>query len=236
MPANETENTIVTTPPRRKRHWGRRLLFLIFLVFAGLVAARYVARRAATESVFQAALEDGYPQIAKAMSVVAVQTPNAAAMPVADLLRVVAAQGFQRLDDQSMLTLTNLRADLAQQSDVATCAGLWSGDPSNLVPAIETLPDDQQRQWAQLFDQAAVATINHAPIRPVPSPQQFQVALNRTVAAMPAADLDVVKSVLDDPAHQSQDTQCQAARALYFAIQRANHDDAVTIARSLIYR
>jgi hypothetical protein len=226
-----------TVQSRRKRRWGRKLLLLMVLVSAGYVLTRYATRRAgAPESVFQTTLEDGYPQIVKAMSVVALQSPGTASMPVTDVLRVVATEGFRRLDDQSLLRLTSLRADLAQQSDLAICAGLWSGDPPNLVPAIETLPDAQQREWAQLFDQAAIATINHTALLPAPSPAQFQLALNRTVAAMPSADFDLIKSVLDDPRHKSQDIECQAARTLYAAIERGNQDDAVTIARGLIYQ
>jgi hypothetical protein len=199
------------------------------------VLTRHAMRRAgAPESVFQTTLEDGYPQIVKAMDVVALQSPVTASMPVAGVLRVVASEGFRRLDDQSLLRLTSLRADLAQQSDLATCAGLWSGDLSNPVPAIEMLPDAQQREWAQLFDRAAIAAANHTTPLPAPSPAQFQLALNRMVAAMPPADFDLITSVLDDPRHQSQDLECRAARTLYAALARGNQDDAVTIARGLI--
>jgi len=150
--------------------------------------------------------------------------------------RIAKRQTTRRLDDQSLLKLTSLRADLAQRSDVATCAALWSGDSVNLVPAIETLPDDQQRQWAQLFDQAAMATANGVPVQSAPTPAQFQAALNRIMAGLPPSDIEAVSAAVHNPAHPSPEQECEAVRAFYGRLVHANPGDAVVITRGLLYQ
>jgi hypothetical protein len=238
MAANQTLGAGGAPKVRGRSRWGRRLLFVIVLfAVAGFVMTRYaMQRQGPPRSVFQATLEQSYPNIAKAMDTVAMRTPNGAAMTASQLMSAAAISGFRSLDDQSLMNFTVLRSELALQSDVATCAGLWSGNPQNLVPAIEALPDDQQRQWAELFDRAAVATINRAPSPPAPSPAAFQQAMNRAVGGMSSSDAQLLNSVLEDPQHQAPADQCAAARALYAAIEHANHDDAVTITRGMLYQ
>jgi hypothetical protein len=235
MAANQTLGA--GAPKVRKRsRWGRRLLIVIVLfALAGFALTRYAMQRQGP-SVFQVTLEQSYPNIAKAMDTVAMRTPGGASMTASQLMGAAAISGFRSFDDQSLMNFTMLRSELAQQSDAATCASLWSGNPQNLVPAIEALPDDQQRQWAELFDRAAVATMNRAPSPPPPSPVVFQQAMNRVVGGVSASDAQLLKSVLEDPQHQTQTDQCSAARALYAAIEHANHDDAITITRGMLYQ
>jgi hypothetical protein len=151
------------------------------------------------QPVFDATLEGAYPDISRAMQAVAATTPDGASMSSGDLFRIVTRSGFRRLDDQSVLEFVQLRANLAQTDDAATCAELWSGNTRNLVSAIEAQPDDQQRQWAELFDHAALATINNLPIMPSPTADQLQVALSRTSAKLSRSDFDLVKSAVEDP-------------------------------------
>jgi hypothetical protein len=223
---------------RRRSRWGRRLLIVVALfAIASFALTRYaVQHEGPAPWVFQATLEQSYPNIAKAMDSVAMRSPDGASMIASQLLSAAAISGFRSLDDQSLMNFTTLRSEPTQQSDVATCAGLWSGNPLNLVPAIEALPDDQQRQWAELFDRAAVATINRAPSPPAPSPAAFQQAMNRAVGGMSASDAQLLNAVLEDPRHQTSADQCAAVRALYGAMTRANRDDAVTITQGMLYQ
>ncbi len=219
---------------RKRSRWGRRLLIVIVLfALAGFALMRYAMQRQGP-SVFQATLEESYPNVAKAMDSVARRSPDGASMTASQLMSAAAVSGFRGLDDQSLMNFTTLRSELAAQSDVTTCAGLWSGNPQNLVPAIEALPDDQQRQWAELFDRAAVAAMNGAPGLPAPSPAAFQQSMNRIVGQMSSSDAQLLKQVLEDPQHQTPANQCAAARAFYGAITRGNQTDVVTITRGML--
>jgi hypothetical protein len=235
MAASQTPDA--GAPKARKRsRWGRRLLIVIVLfAIAGFALTRYAMRQQGPPpSVFQMTLEQNYPMIAKAMSVVASQTPGGASMPKNQLLGLVAKSGFERLDGESLLLLVRLRSQLADSSNTVGCAALWSGDNRNLVPAIEALPDHQQQLWARMFGQTAAAVANGMPVTPAPTPEQFQSALGRIIASLQPAEVEQIKGVVEDPSHQTAADECNAARTLYQAMLKANRIDVAVVARGLL--
>jgi hypothetical protein len=234
MPAKQTPNA---TAPQRRPRWGRRLLLVIVIfVVAGFALTEYAVRNPPASSTFQTTLEQGYANISKAAVITAGQVPGGQSMPADEVFRATAHGGLQRLDDASISTLIRLRADLAVRADPKTCAALWSGDNLNLIPAIESLPDDQQQAWAQLFDQAAAATVNNMPIRPAPSPEQYQEAFNRTMAGLEPSEFEEIESVVTSPEHQSRRDQCIAARLFYGRLNQMNNADALIVTRSRLYQ
>ena len=233
MPANRTPN--VTAPKRRSR-WGRRLMLVIVLcVAAGFALTWYAIRNAPAPSTFQTTLEQGHANISKAAVITAARVSGGQSMPADEVFRASAKEGLKRLDDASIMTLIRLRADLAARTDPKTCAALWSGDNLNLVPAIEALPDDQQQQWAELFDQAAAATVNNAPIRSAPSAEQYQVAFNRTMAGLGPSEFEEIEGTVTNPDHQTVRDQCIAARLFYGRLGQMSNADAVIVTRSRLY-
>ncbi len=226
--------------------WLRHRLWARWLPIAAGISAILVSgtpvsiaagpQNAATPSVFASAMQNDYRNIFEAALLTGVQAPNGQSMPLDQLLALSSRDGLQRLDDGSISDLVRLRQELAQQSDTAPCAGIWSGSIArNLVPAIEKLPDDQQRQWAAIFNRAAEATINKVPIRPAPTPDQYQPALNRMLSGVSPADLQAINSAIDST-NLSPDQECSAVRAFYGGMVRANPADAVMIARALLYK
>jgi hypothetical protein len=191
---------------------------------------------AATPSVFASAMQNDYKNIFEAALLTGAQAPNGQSMPVEQLLALASRDGLQRLDDRSIDDLVHLRLELAQRSDTATCAGIWSGSIArNLVPAIEKLPADQQRQWASIFNSAAQATINKTPIRPAPTPDQYQPALSRMLNGVPPDDLQAINSAID-ARNLSADQECHAVRAFYGGMVHANPADRIMVARALLYK
>jgi len=189
-----------------------------------------------TPSPFQRAMERDYKNLFEATIIFGAQAPNGSAMPTDQLLALASRDGLQRFDDAEILELIRLRSELVRRADTTTCAGIWSGAAvGKLVPAIEKLPADQQRQWAALFNRAAQATIDKVPVRPAPTRDQFQSALNRMVGRLPPLDLEAIDAAINDPARLTPEQECSAVRVFYGAITRANRADAVTVARAHLY-
>jgi hypothetical protein len=236
MAANQTVSAGAPKVRRRSR-WGRRLLIVIVLfAIAGFALTRYVMQQQGPQpSVFRATLEQGYPNIVKAMSINDANVPGGKMNPD-EVLRFTAKDGLQRLDDASIAKLVQLRARLAGEADQRTCAALWSGDRMNLVPAIESLPDDQQRQWATLFDQAAAAVVNNAPRRPAPTAEQYQEAFNRTMVGIDPADFQLIESAAAQSNASSPPDECKAARIFYGRLAQMNNDDALVVTRATLYQ
>jgi len=216
---------------------GVALAMLMTPVFRANLYASEPSGAPSKPSVFQKTLESNYQNIFEATIIAGAQAPDGGSMPLDRLLALASRDGLQRLDDGSIFNLIYLRSELAERTDVVTCAGIWSGQiAGTLVPAIESLPADQQREWAQLLNQLALATINKVPVRPAPTPDQYQKALNRMRAAMPVRDRDAVDSAVTDSAHSTPAQECEAMRAFYNGLLRTRHADAVTVARGLLYQ
>src|SRR5271163_2285221 len=135
-------------------------------------------------------MKKGYPDIVEAVLMAGAHAANeqhidASHIDAAAVVQLAAQQGFQRLDDPTLLAIVRLRSDFVQHADPEACSEMWSGGNNDvLVRAIEALPDDQQRQWAQLFQTAAIATIKNEPAMPPPPAVQFNDAMDRLMATM----------------------------------------------------
>jgi hypothetical protein len=215
---------------------GALAIAAIFALSAGSYA-QPAPRGSATPSAFQAAMERNYKNLFEAALISGAQAPNGATMPLDRLLAMASRDGLQRLDDGSIGELIRLRSELVRQSDTATCAGIWSGSSGGgLVPAIKKLPAGEQQRWAALFNRAAQATIDRVPIRPAPTPDQYQPALNRMLSAVPPNDVDAINTAINGSGSATLEQECSAVRAFYGGMLRANPADAVVITRALLYK
>jgi len=216
---------------------GATLVMLATALFLAPSSAAGTRRTSTTVPAFQQEMQVNYRDLFEAAIITGAQDPNGASMPLERLLAAASRDGLQRLGDQSIAELIRLRSELADRADLSTCAGLWSGSMARgFVPAVESLPPQRQREWAQLFDQAARATINRMPVRPAPTPDQYQPALTRMMSRLPPADLEALRSALDDSARLTPAQECKAVRVFYGALMRTNHADAVTLSRAMLYQ
>lgn len=194
-------------------------------------------------TVFETSLQKGYPDIVEAMLTAGARAANAqhfdpSRINAAAVVQFVAAQGFQRLDDPTLTSIVRLRSDFVAHADPEACAEMWSGGGNNevLVRAIEALPDDQQRQWAQLFDLAAIATIKNQPAVPPPPADQFNDAMGRLMATMSPADQATVEAMAtSSSANATPEQKCNAVRLFYGGLGKVSAADALTIARYMQY-
>jgi hypothetical protein len=232
----------------------RRFLILIavlaLLVVVWIVVQRsYQPRDAVTNglgtapTVFETSMQKGYPDIVEAMLTAGARAANAQHLDAshinaAAVVQLAAAQGFQRLDDPTLTSIVRLRSDFVAHADPEACAEMWSGGGNNevLVRAIEALPDDQQRQWAQLFDLAAIATIKNQPAVPPPPADQFDDAMGRLMATMSPADQATVEAMAtSSSANATPEQKCNAVRLFYGGLGKVSAADALTIARYMQY-
>jgi hypothetical protein len=194
-------------------------------------------------TVFETYMQKGYPDIVEAMLTAGARAANAqhldaSRINAAAVVQFVAAQGFQRLDDPTLTSIVRLRSDFVAHADPEACAEMWSGGGNNevLVRAIEALPDDQQRQWAQLFDLAAIATIKNQPAVPPPPADQFNDAMARLMATMSLADQATVEAMAtSSSANATPEQKCNAVRLFYGGLGKVSAADALTIARYMQY-
>ena len=194
-------------------------------------------------TVFETSMQKGYPDIVEAMLTAGARAANAqhldaSKINAAAVVQFVAAQGFQRLDDPTLTSIVRLRSDFVAHADPQACAEMWSGGGNNevLVRAIEALPDDQQRQWAQLFDLAAIATIKNQPAVPPPPADQFNDAMGRLMATMSPADQATVEATAtSSSANATPEQKCNAVRLFYGGLGKVSAADALTIARYMQY-
>jgi hypothetical protein len=194
-------------------------------------------------TVFETYMQKGYPDIVEAMLTAGARAANAqhldaSRINAAAVVQFVAAQGFQRLDDPTLTSIVRLRSDFVAHADPEACAEMWSGGGNNevLVRAIEALPDDQQRQWAQLFDLAAIATIKNQPAVPPPPADQFNDAMGRLMATMSPADQATVEAMAtSSSADATPEQKCSAVRLFFGGLGKVSAADALTIARYMQY-
>jgi len=194
-------------------------------------------------SVFETSMQKGYPDIVEAMLTAGARAANsqhldASQINAAAVVQLAAAQGFQRLDDPTLTSIVRLRSDFVAHADPEACAEMWSGGGNNelLVRAIEALPDDQQRQWARLFDLAAIATIKNQPAVPPPPADQFNDAMGRLMATMSPADQATVEAMAtSSSANATPEQKCNAVRLFYGGLGKVSAADALTIVRYMQY-
>src|SRR5271154_6727362 len=193
-------------------------------------------------TVFETSMQKGYPDIVEAMLTAGARAANAqhldaSQINAAAVVQLAAAQGFQRLDDPTLTSIVRLRSDFVAHADPEACAEMWSGGGNNevLVRAIEALPDDQQRQWAQLFDLAAIATIKNQPAVP-PPPYKFKDGVGRLRGRMAPADQATVEAMAtSSSANAAPEQKCNAVRLFYGGLEKVSAADALIIARYMQY-
>jgi hypothetical protein len=193
-------------------------------------------------TVFETSMQKGYPDIVQAVLMAGARDANAQHIDVshidsAAVVRLAAEQGFQRLDDPTLILIVRLRSDFVEHADPEACAEMWSGGNNDvLVRAIEALPDDQQRQWAQLFDMAAIATIENQPAKPAPPMDQFNDAMGRLMATMSPTDQAAVAAMATSTSgNATTEQKCNAVRLFYGGLEKVSSADALTITRYMQY-
>jgi hypothetical protein len=157
-------------------------------------------------------------------------------LDVAKVVQLASRDGFQRLSDPAIRGMSHLKGALARKSDLHTCEQLWKNhDGEWLIVAIEKLPDDLQRRWAEMFVAAAMAVIENRPVRPPPSPDDQRMALRVMLDGMsPPAQLAFLD--LTDKKYDPTETErCQGVRLFYQRVEQMDEDDALIITRSLLY-
>jgi hypothetical protein len=194
-------------------------------------------------TVFETSMQKGYPDLVQAVLVAGARAANAqhidaSHIDAAAVVQLAAEHGFRRLDDPTLLSIVRLRSDFVEHADPEACAEMWSGGGSSdvLVRGIEALPDDQQRQWAQLFDMAAIATIKNQPAMPAPSAVQFNDAMGRLMATMSPTDQAAVEAMATSSSgNTTPEQKCNAVRLFYGGFKKVSSADALTIARYMQY-
>ncbi|MGA6970765.1 MAG: hypothetical protein WBY93_03980 [Candidatus Binatus sp.] len=193
-------------------------------------------------TVFETSMQKGYPDIVQAVLAAGARDANAqhidaSRIDSAAVVQLAAQQGFQRLDDPTLISIVRLRSDFVDHADPEACAEMWSGGNNDvLVRAIETLPDDQQRQWAQLFDQAAIATIKNQPAMPAPPADQFNAAMGRLISTMSPTDQAAVETMAtSNSGNETAEQKCNAVRLFYGGLEKVSSADALTITRYMQY-
>jgi hypothetical protein len=157
-------------------------------------------------------------------------------LDVAKVVQLASRDGFQRLSDPAIRGMSHLRGALARNSDIDTCERLWnSRDSEWLIVAIEELPDDLQRRWAEMFVAAAMAVLDNRPVRPPPSRDELAMALRVMLDGMsPPAQLTFL-DLTDSKSDPSETERCQGVRLFYGRVEQMDEADALTITRSLLY-
>ncbi len=132
--------------------------------------------------------------------------------------------------------MSHLRGALARKGDINTCERLWNSREGEwLVAAIEKLPYELQRRWAEMFVAAAMAVLDGQPVRPPPSAEDLRMALRVMLDGMsPPAQLAFLD--LTDKKYDPTETErCQGVRLFYGRVEEMDEADALTITRSLLY-
>ncbi len=157
-------------------------------------------------------------------------------LSVAIVVQLASRNGFQRLSDPAIRGMSHLRGALARKVDIHTCERLWnSRDSEWLIVAIERLPDDLQRRWAEMFVAAAMAVLEGLPVRPPPSPEDTQMALRVMLDGMsPPAQLAFL-DLTDSRSDPNETERCQGVRLFYDRVEQMDESDALIITRSLLY-
>jgi hypothetical protein len=191
------------------------------------------------ETVFAETIVSNCPALDAARRVHLKAVTDAAPQPEFDVAKVVqlaSRDGFQRLSDPAVRGMSHLRGALARSSDIQTCERLWNNrDGEWLTVAIEKLPDDLQRRWADVFVAATMAVLERQPVRPPPSPEDLRMALRVMLDGMsPPAQLAFL-DLTDSKSDPNETERCQGVRLFYSRVEQMDEADALIITRSLLY-
>lgn len=186
---------------------------------------------------FERALQPYYTDIVKALLINGVVDPDLKGASAEQMTAAMVSNGMQVLDDANAMEVLKLRAEMAKEANTEVCAHMWTGDygPS-LMNQIDSLPDNQQRVWAEIFDRAALAIIRGDPPIPPPRPEKTQEAMRLILSDASPADSSALISAARNPRAMSSDQLCVATRALYTGAMRLQRKDALAIARTILFQ
>lgn len=189
------------------------------------------------QTSFEKALQPYYGDIVKALLINGVVDPDLKGASAEQMTAAMVSNGMQVLDDANALEVLKLRAEMAKEASTEVCAHMWTGDygPS-LMNQIDSLPDNQQRVWAELFDRAALAIIRGDPPIPPPRSEKTQEAMRLILSDASPADSSALISAARNPRAMSSDQLCVATRALYTGAMRLPRKDALAIARRILFQ
>jgi hypothetical protein len=104
-----------------------------------------------------------------------------------------------------------------------------------LIKQIDSLPDNQQRVWAEVFDRAALALIRtDEPM--VPQPADTEKAMRLILRGASAADSAALLSAARNPQAIGSAQLCEATRALYSGAINLPRQDALAIVRAILFQ
>jgi hypothetical protein len=222
-----------------QRYWFPKLMAALGLALAMMPQA--IAHSADSsdpnQSTFEKALQPYYGDIVKALLVNGVMDPDLKGASAEQMTAAMVSNGMQVLDDASALEVLKLRAEMAKRASNEVCAHMWTGDYGlSLMKQIDSLPDNQQRLWAEIFDRAALAIIRaNSPIPP-PRPEKTQEAMRLILSSASPADSSSLISAARNPRAMGSDQLCEATQALYSGAMRLPRKDALAIARTILFQ
>jgi hypothetical protein len=188
------------------------------------------------QTSFEKALQPYYGDIAKALLINGVADPDLKGASAEQMTAAMVINGMQVIDDETALEVLKLRAEMAKRAATEVCAQMWTGDygPS-LMKQIDSLPENQQRVWAEVFDRAALALIRtDEPI--VPQPEDTEKAMRLILRGASAADSAALLSAARNPQAIGNAQLCEATRALYSGAISLPRKDALAITRAILFQ
>lgn len=183
---------------------------------------------APTLSAFEAGLRSSYPELSAAGAT--------SAMDPARVMAIADKNGFQRLDDAEVMTLLHLRAQLVMHAPQFECAEPWTGGYQEDLGTIESLPTNEQQQWAELLAEAAFATLKNRPVRPAPDANEVRLAMRRLLSALPPPEQIALLDMIDTRQNPGTAERCRGVRLFYGWLDKMDKSDALIVMRSLLYK
>jgi hypothetical protein len=189
-----------------------------------------------SQTPFEKALQPYYPNIVKALLVNGVLDPDLKGASADQMTAAMVTNGMRVIDDDTALEVLKLRAGMANSASTEVCAHMWTGDygPS-LIQQINSLPAAQQRVWAEIFDRAALAIIRDDDPIP-PQPAETEKAMRLILRGASDGDSAALVSAARNPQAIGTGQLCQATRALYAGAIRLPREDALAIARAILFQ
>jgi hypothetical protein len=220
------------------------LLLIVSLAVAGAVGPRPLSAQPSSSrqedvarSDLERELDRHVPEIVKAMRAAGRPLPTtrveANALPGKDVGR-----GYERLDDLTLAELVSMRAALAEMSDEAFCATMWTGRRTlAFAPGLVLyLSEERQRRWAQIAVAAQLAEIRgQPPRRRPPAAPETQAALGRLFKALAADDARFLLAAMRARGRLTVPDRCRAAQLFYHGLNTVGPNDALVLFRASLY-
>ena len=189
-----------------------------------------------TLSAFETSLRGSYSELSAAGAATGSAIASASEINPERVMAIGAENGFQRLDDSAIITLSHLRARLVKRAGLVTCAKFWTGRYQEDLITIESLPASEQQQWAKLLVEAALATLRNRPIRPPPAPDAVRLAILRAFKGMSPPEQLEMLDLTDISQNPDTAERCRGVRLFYRQLDKMDESDALIVMRSLLYK